>query len=272
MSDENNMAINEGVEEQTLIDQQPSIEEKAQVTESTAQEAPDANGEQRTETSEPRVTRGQKRIQELVGKLKEVQREPLYGGQQTTPVQTGQAGLPWETSAQSNPFEGMTELDPQQLDAHISDRARTMAQLEVMQWKQQEAFKASVHDFASDAEKTAQAIQDEFRDSPEIAEHLTESLASMVQKFNVDQNGQFVPRYKASELLQELKKPLEVARVRGQAQASATLAIQADEGALRPGSSSQKNTSASIEELRKEMKKNPGKVARELEARLGIGD
>lgn len=258
-------------EVQPESDSSPEVQEAEpteaeQSVESEASEETEVQEE--VETSENNTsgqTRSQRRIQDLVAKLKEQDQEDKSQAQTQAVSQS-----PW--SKQKDPFEDLPdELTPDQLKQLITSEAYKIANMVNAQTQQQQQYERQVNEHVSDMETTAEQISKDFADDPNAAKQVEELLVQLNENANVETdqygNRRLVPRIKTSEIYNNLKKALKRERVNGQAEVTASMAKKIANQSSTPGSKGQ-TSEPSLDELRQEMVKNPSAVRKALEQRL----
>jgi hypothetical protein len=209
--------------EETKATSEEVVEEevKSEATDETKSEA---------KTEEVKPTRQEKRIQQLLGKLKEVgqQTEQEYGASiETPPMADSQAQeevkLPWETDESFVPGR---EYSVQELEQIVANKVRQ----ELSKKGQVDKVQSAIKEYAEDIEwlnREAQELSD-----PEF----DDKLSNLIVKMNSDEKGNFVPKMRPRALYEELKGIVEKARVDGTAEASAKLHENHEQGAVTPGS------------------------------------
>lgn len=207
---EETKATSEGVVEEEV---------KSEATEETKSE---------TKAEEVKPTRQEKRIQQLLGKLKEVgqQTEQQYGESLKTPSKADsqsseETTLPWETE-----FVPGREYSVQELEQIVGNKVRQ----QLSEKDKVDRIQSSVKEFADDIEwlsREAQEVKD-----PDFDERLSE----LIIKINSDEKGNFVPKMRPKEIYENLKGFMDKAKVEGTVEASAKLHESQEQGAVAPGS------------------------------------
>lgn len=209
--------------------------------------------------------RGQKRIQELANKAnaaKELESENQKLREMVTPQEETEAVSqqntlpPW---MQYDPYKNLGgEITKDQLRQLVQSEARQMSQLEVERFKRQVKREQNFENDLSYLEKKY----------PELNEIQDKRLKKSLDI--AKRNYQLALKANPDARLKDFVEPIMEARVGGQdlgrETASAKLAQQNQETAVK--TSAQTKDSTSIEDLRKEMWKNPGRVAKILEEQL----
>lgn len=253
-------------EEQTLPAETPAAEEQETVQSETPAEAEaQAEAEAGESLDKKRPSRGERRIHELVEKLKEKssQEQPV----EEFPQQPFTASnLPWETSPQ-----GEVELTPEQLEQLVVQKADALVQLRLQQERTREEAEKRAKGWVEDLERTVKENAELDPNSEQYNPHLDSALEELVRTTNFTVDGQLVPNVRASELYQRIKKALEVERVKGQSEASANLAKQAGEEGFRT-TKAPSSEAYSEAELQKLKWKNPTKVAEALKSKLSYSE
>lgn len=221
----------------------------------------EADNSQQKESGE---TRSQRRIKDLVSKLKDKDQDQEQA--QTQAVSQS----PW--SKQNDPFENLPdELTPDQLKQLITGEAYKIANMVNAQNRQQQQYQEQVNNHVSDMESTAEQIAKDFEDDPNAAKQVEELLVQLNENANVETdqygNRRLVPRIKTSEIYNNLKKTLKRERVNGQAEVTASMAKKIANQSSTPSGKGQ-TSEPSLEDLRKQMVKDPSAVRKALEQRL----
>lgn len=258
----------------------PQGEPQVPPTGGDGQPSPTGEGSDGKPQGGDKPPRAEVRIRELARKVKEVAHAQPTGG--TTPPSTTPSpgttpgGLPWQPNTPDISPDVNGEVDVDQLNQAVTQRASAIAELKVSQILEQkeraEGYRRGVREWADDMEKTATENPELNPDSPEYNPELDSALKDLIAQSNFTPDGFLVPKVKASELFGRLKKALDSAKEKGQSQTAASLARQISEQAVTPGGGTQPKTTYTHEELRKMMQKDPAKVAAILEKTLPVAE
>lgn len=207
-----------------------SQEESKATSESETEEAvePGATGEAKSEVKEEREkpTRSEKRIQQLLDKLKTVGQQAEQTGGYYPPADAvskkgEETRFPWEEQLVPG-----REYTVDELQGII----RSEVQKGVSQYDRQSKVKTAVGKFAEEMEWLV-------REAPELKDSsFDERLSELIVKINSDELGRFVPKMAPKEIYNNLRGFMDKARVEGSTEASASLHESREQGAVAPGS------------------------------------
>lgn len=227
----------------------------------------DQQESQETQTSQEddgglvKSKRGQDRIQQLANERNELAQENKklrdFVPQQEQQPEAEQQVPPW---MQRDPLQDLgSEVTPDQYRQHVVSQADRIAQLRIAQYQKAQERRKKLDNDLSYLEKTYPELSKEI-DDPKLSNSLEKAK----------RNYQIALQANPDASLRDFIEPIMEARVggmdRGRETASQNLAKQSQESAVKSGTQTQE--SASVEDLRKEMWKDPGKVARILEEKL----
>jgi len=215
-----------------------------------------AKSDSHTEPDKPEKSdKANKRIRDLVGKLKGKDEE-IRNLQPLTPE--------W---AKSDPFDNLGDtLTPEQLRGVVSSEASKIARTEIAFNEAKTKYINAVNDHVSDLEKVANQISEDYSDDKATASELNQLLVELNEQANFDSQGRFVPRVKTSELYAKMKKTLARERTSGENKAITSIKEDNSTAAIRP--TTKQDETPAMEDLKAMQWKNPGKVAKILEAKL----
>lgn len=201
---------------------------------------------------EQKQTRAEKRLQQLLRKGKP---------QNEDQVQSLIDNLP-----EVQPSEDGT-YTPEQFQQLVAQETAKTVQL----FRERDSYEQKVNTFISEVEEVGSQIDQDFKDSPDVANQINSILTKVLKASNVriDENGKevLVPTLSAKEAYQDIKNALNITETRGKTQATATLAQQVAEGAITP--STQQSEEPSFENMSSaEIFKNPTAVREALEKKL----
>jgi len=241
------MAVNEAVETPT---QTSSPEVEAESTEQVETAAESQTAEPQADViegqGEQKSTRAERRVQQLLDKLKD---KPQV---QDLPLQ------------QQQDLVDENEIDPTAVK-FVDQRVQQATQQSVKQIRAELAYENAVDNHASDIEKSLEGLD------PKIERLAVKQYQAMNYQINPFTGQEvFIPTAKFSEVVKSIQADLEDITASRVAEAGTNLARQAQESAVQPSG----NTSErfSINDARKDIWRNPGKVAKELESRLNYSE
>lgn len=212
--------------------------ETPETTEEAPAESPEAPKTEEPH-EEPKVTRSEKRIREVLKEKAELEAKVAALQQSRT-----------------TEFEG-GEIDAATLDRVISERAIEAAKLMVESRQLGDEVRMQATEWANDLDKTIRENPELDPKSKEYDQNLAETLARALS----DGNGQARLDLKASELYGSFKNRVattaQKAKEEGKSEVSATLARQSQESAVTPSSKTSKSEEYSQEEIDKIMTTNP---------------
>lgn len=218
----------------------PEAEAEAKATEEAA-----TSGETEAEAKAAegkRPTRAERRIQNLIAKLREVKAATEQEGGEKPQADTvsdilGIEGQPpWQ--GEQSPFKPGEEIPVEKLEAELNRRAAALAELKAKQvlnqFKQQERITRAVDEFAGELERLTREVPELNPDAPEYDPELDKKFSDLVVAVNSDEKGQFLPKKKPSEIFEALKAAMEKARTRGQAETTAKMVKSMANAAVTP--------------------------------------
>jgi hypothetical protein len=212
--------------------------EQPQEAEQTTDEAGDVEAEGQAETTEaePEIKseRGQKRVQELANErnnLKQENQTLRQAVQEEPPAVSQQETPPWMQPGQE--FENLAgqELTPEQYEAHLTARARQMAQLEVAQLRQEMTFKNNLEQDVSYLERTYPELSGEISDPS-----LQRAISKAQENFKKAQKAD--PNVRLRDFIEPMMDVRQGGEQQGRATATARLNEQASDSAPRSDKSS----------------------------------
>lgn len=247
-------------------EEQAPVEDAREAEPASPEDTPESTEEPlQPETEDKKPTRAERRVHQLLDKLKERPTEPRPGTPQYQPSHDGPpfADAPWNAQTDTSMWQQDREYTPQEIEAEVNRRAATAAELQtrrvLQEYEQRQQYNQSVNHYTNDLEQVAT--------NPEFSDKGFETaFIKLYERLNFE-NGQFVPRATPREIYNDLREARESGRTSGQREVTTKLAQQAAQQAVTP-SGDTGPTDTSIEDLRSEMIRNPGKVARLLEKRL----
>lgn len=256
-------------EQQAVQTQEPTTEpstpdgaqnggvEEVQQPETKDNETSEEHGREEIEQPEAKPSRQARRIHDLVEKLK-AKEEPKNEVQ-------NQAFSQQAFGAQ-DPFSAFDDDTREVLRQAVVTEADKIVQLRLAQNSQATAYIKSVDTHISDLEQTAEQIAKDFQNNPKVAAEINDLIIEMDDQANYDESGRLIPRVKASQLYNRLKKTLERERINSQSEVTASMAKRIAEESPKPGNAADQKPA--IEELRANLWKNPAAVRKEIESRL----
>lgn len=233
---------------------QESPPEQQAPVENVSDESPASDTSPQEPTAEPlqaeaekKPTRAEKRVHQLLDKLRERGAEqpatPQYQGSNDQPF----ANAPWNNTNESL-WQPGAELTPQEIEAELNRRAASIAELQTRRILQDheraQTYRQTVTSYTSDLEQISQAA--EFTDKG-----FEKAFIKLYEKLNFE-NGQFVPRATPSEIYQDLKDAREAGQMAGAKKTSATIAQQAANQAIAPSVGSTDRESSELDAIRAE--------------------
>lgn len=251
--------VEKSIEEVQPQVETPSTEETAQGEEVVSEANTDLAQDSQTSNEEAppvsKPTRSEKRIKDLAQKLAQAKNpEPDYG------YDWGQANI--------TPSEDGT-ITPEQLEQYVTAKANQIVETRLGLAQEQSKYQQEVENYLSDMERTAQQIEDDFKDNPQVIEKVNEMLTTINQKTNLDSSGKLTPRIKTSDLYQQLRDTLNLTRTAGKQEVSVKLAQQIAEGAITPSSIQPEHKDYSNLSAH-DIWSNPSAVRESLEKRLKV--
>ncbi|MGE5445189.1 MAG: hypothetical protein ACM3SR_11415 [Ignavibacteriales bacterium] len=240
MSEEELQAQNEPVEE-TNVEESPTSEEPT--GESTPQESSEPKAKVEEKPQEPKPTRSERRIKQLLEEKKALKEEVEKLG---SPKETTR--LPWE---KEQPLIDPNEeyIDPQALEKRLQDRVQKEVQKVLEQQRGIDSYKSTI----SEHERGLQEVLDkhpEFDDSsdkydPDLAAEFIERY----QDANYLPNGAFVPRRSPAEVAEKVLKMQEKLVTRKTTDIAGKLAKQGAESAVTTRASEPEDGNTKIDQL-----------------------
>jgi len=234
--------------EEEISEPEATLESKEEVSESEEEAISKEEGTESKVQEEKRPTRAERRLQQVLGKLREVSRASKTGGFQPQAEAVSEIyGVgttpPWAEPGQSV-FQPGQEITLEQLEAELNRRAAALAELKARQVVEQERQRdqrlRAIEEYADELEKLMK----------EVPAELDEKLAELIIAVNSDEKGQFLPKKKPSEIYEALKVAMEKAKTEGQAETTAKLAKSMAETAVSPTASAQKRLTSEEEIMR----------------------
>lgn len=196
---------------------------------------------------EAKPTRAERRVHQLLDKLKERGAERVPGTQQYQPSNDGPpfADAPWNQPHESV-WQPGAELTPEQIDQELNRRAAAIAELQtrriLQENEQAQQYRQTVTSFTSDLESVSTA--------PEFSDKgFEKAFIKLYEKLNFE-NGQFVPRATPSEIYNDLKEAREAGQLEGAKKTNATIAQQAASQAVAPSSGASEQAASDLDEIR----------------------
>lgn len=186
---------------------------------------------------EKRPSRSERRIRQLLDKLKEAKErsEGTGVGQQPQPPQSDTLS---EILGTPSPFQPGAEVSLDELEAELNRRAATLAEMKAMEvverYRQQERIAKAVEEFAGELERMAREVPELNDKSPEYDPDLDKKFAELVVAVNSDEKGQFLPKKRPSEIFEALKTAMEKAKTKGQVESTAKMAESLANAAVSP--------------------------------------
>lgn len=226
MNDEDK-AVNEPVEETGV--ENATTETEAQATEpqevSTETKVEEEQNINNSPEEEPKKkeTRGSRRISDLIGKLKakdeQVQPDPF---QRPEPL--------------IRPEEYELGIDPQEIERRQRNREFILAQQIKKEVFEESKFRDTVNDFASDLDRVSEITKDD----PELDDLVAEQFDLANHTYHPTTGERmFIPRVKASEIYDKLKKVIEKKSVRAQAETTVKLREMSQDSVVAPSGKSE---------------------------------
>jgi len=245
MSDELNAEVTTVSEAETEAVETPtetsSPEVEAVETAESQTEASSDSSEEQGESQKP--TRAERRVQQLLDKLKDKPKAQDLSPQQTVDE---------------------NEIDPTAVK-FVDERVQRGNQQAIQQIKAELAYERSIEDHADDILKASESLD------PKIERIAVKQYQAMNYQINPFTGQEvFIPTVKFSEVVKSIQADLEDITASKVADAQTSMARQAQESAVQPSGNSVDRFS--INDARKNIWKNPGKVAKELESRLGFSE
>jgi len=245
MSDELNAEVTTVSEAETEAVETPtetsSPEVEAVETAESQTEASSDSSEEQGESQKP--TRAERRVQQLLDKLKDKPKAQDLSPQQTVDE---------------------NEIDPTAVK-FVDERVQRGNQQAIQQIKAELAYERSIEDHADDILKASESLD------PKIERIAVKQYQAMNYQINPFTGQEvFIPTVKFSEVVKSIQADLEDITASKVADAQTSMARQAQESAVQPSGNSVDRFS--INDARKNIWKNPGKGAKELESRLGFSE
>jgi hypothetical protein len=175
-------------------------------------------------------TRSEKRVQQLLGKLKAVGQQAGQGYGEPLRSQPGAvspygeaARFPWE---QESDFVPGREYTVDELNQIVDSRVQSA----IAQKDKVDQVRRSVEGYADEIEWLS-------REAPELKDpEFDEKLSRLIVEINSDERGGFLPKMSPKEIYENLKGFMSKARTEGEVEASARLHESGEQGAVAPGS------------------------------------
>jgi len=234
----------------------PESEAEVKETKEAATSA-ESKTEAEEEGGKKKSTRTERRIRQLIEKLKETgAKAETYGEAQQQPQSEAVSEIlgigtqpPWQKG--SSILQPGAEVSVEELQAELNRRAAAIAELKarqvVEQTRQKERFEKAVNEFAGELEKLSREVPELNPDSPEYDKDLDKKFAELIAEVNSDERGRFLPKKKPSELWEVIKVAREKAKTKGQAETTAKMAKSMAEAAVSPTASPKKRLSTEEE-------------------------
>lgn len=257
--DDNKKAENEEPTEEGLdVSPAPEAEElKEEAEEPTpeATEEEESTGEtdspeeksQDTSSKVVKPTRGQKRIKDLIGKLKGSDEEetPKMDVNELLGIDPNEPLI--------KPEEYTTGVDPQELERRQRAREVALEQRILQKSAINSSYRESIRDHASDAEATAKALKED-PDLDAAAAEYYENVNYTIDPYTGKKV--FTPRLKMSSIVKKLQNIADKKAAAATSEVSHKLAAQKGDGVVRPTAGKQpkrKFADKSIEEMEAEL-------------------
>lgn len=192
-----------------------------------------------------RPTRAERRIRQLLDKLKEARSAAESGmGAESMPQTDTVSDIlgiegqpPWATSGES-PIQPGAEVSVEELNAELNRRAATMAELKarqaIQEYEARQRFTKAVEEFSGELEKLSREVPELNPDSDSYEPDLDKKFAELVVEVNSDERGQFLPKKRPAEIWEALKLAMEKARTEGQSESTAKMAESLANAAVSP--------------------------------------
>jgi len=228
--------LNTPMEGEPTPQESPTEEQAPVETEQTetpaGEDVTQDNTEEPLQAEEVKPTRAERRVHQLLDKLKERGAEQQQGTPQYQPSQDGApfANAPWNAQQAESLWQPGAELTPQEIDQELNRRAAAIAELQtrriLQEQEQQQQYRSTVTSYTNDLESVSSAP--EFEDKG-----FEKAFIKLYEKLNFE-NGQFVPRATPSEIYNDLKSAREAGQLEGAKKTNATIAQQAASQAIAP--------------------------------------
>lgn len=248
---------------ETSVDQETSSpkEQEAQVENKKDEQSSPPEEKPQEQEDVQLSKKAQKRFQELIEKLKEKDR---LLQQQQQKKEEKKEDVPIEYDDDGNPI-----VDPQKLLEIAEQRAYQKALQAVQQERQIEEYRQKAQEFLEDTNAVADKLKSN-KALEKLATRIFEAENYVIDP--VSGKEVFVPRKKMSEIVKELESDLEGLSVKAQAEVQAKLQEVAEGSALRPSEHQQQEEQLTQEQINELLIKNPQKLARMLEKKLGFAE
>lgn len=244
--DEPNQAeqVREEADQTSPVESEQS-EQAAQSQVDEVEEAAATAPEAEVEEVREKPTRSDRRVQQLLGKLKGISQAEKQGDVPQSGAERPKSDrLPWEDEPQGLKFEPGREYTPDELDAELNRRAAEIARKEVHTVLSQNRIQQSANEYASELE----SLQ---REAPELKDGLVdERFSELLVNLNSDANGNFVPRYSPKQIYDKYIRPVaSSAATKASAETKVKLVESRESSAVTPGSGKTHSTSYEAENL-----------------------
>lgn len=273
MADEQkDQAENQAVAEETVVESPTTKGETQTQGEATAPEESSEQVKNLPSEEGEHKSRLDKRIEQLeekgsrIGKTLEKLKQVANQGEAKT-------GLPPELQQNAEPLikPGEEEIAPEDLEQRIAQREQLQKEAIKREIRAEMEWRQGVKNHLDDLEKIKE-IPELNKDSDKYDPKLEALVAEEYEVRNtvVDpMSGQrvFVPRVTATEIYKKFKDLLDKKKDEGATETAGKLVEQISQSAVAP-SQRVREAPPDLEQLRKEMVKNPGKVAKILESKL----
>lgn len=217
--------------------------------ESGESQKPEATTDVKVEQGEtqPKQTRAERRIEQLIGKLK------------TRPT----AELPTQTKPEQliRPEEIENGIDPQALQQRVEQTIQASSQQTRAQIKAELAYEGAVNDHMADLTSASENLDPSIE---KLAVRQYEAINYQINPFTGQQV--FMPTVKFSEIVKQIQQDFEQATASRVADATTSLAKQVQQSAVQPTGDSTERFN--IKDLEKQIWNNPTGVMNQLKSRL----
>jgi len=261
-----------------------TLEVESDAAETEGEATPEETKAETVSKEGKKPTRAERRIQQLLDKLKEAKASPekIQGGQARSAPQANtvseilgvEGKPPWQQT--ESVFKPGEEVSLDQIETELNRRAALLAELKakqaVEQYRQQDRLEKSVEEFTSELEKLTKEVPELNPDSAEYDPELDKRLSDLIVAVNSDEKGQFVPKKKPSEIYEAIRGAMEKAKTKGQVETTAKMAKSMAEAAVSPTASTKKRLSTE-KEIQEAMKKGEitAEEAEKLLPKVGYG-
>lgn len=249
--------------EQTASEsEEVSQEDTARPAEESEEAPKEEEAPEKKEKEEP--TRAERRINDLIGKLKSVEERAGEAGdvKKKDAAREAQDSLgrgqipPWMQQQGQSIFEPGKEYTPEELENVITQRASQIAEQKVRQVLEGEKTREQQYNtlktYTEDLESLKREAPELNEDSDSYDEEFDKALSKMIVDVNSNEQGAFVPKRTPREIYSSLKTAIDRARTDGQKNASAKMAESASKAAVPPSAGDVERSDDELEALRRE--------------------